>query len=85
MDNRDLEWVARERELMSRALEVSPELRYKLCDMGYYNDAMKGYLIAGMRKMGFSESEIRKAILGMRAAMDEKTAEEAERVYTGEW
>lgn len=79
MDNRD--WVKRERELMSQAAGVPKEVRYKLCDMGYYNDAMKGYMIAGMRRMGFSESEIRKAVLGMRSAQDELTAEEAERVY----
>jgi hypothetical protein len=52
--------------------------------MGYYNDAMKGYMIAGMRRMGFTESEIRKAVLGMRSAHDELTAEEAERVYREE-
>lgn len=75
----------KERDLISAAASVPEEIRYKLCDMGYYNDAMKGYLIAGMRKMGFTDSEIRKAVLGMRAALDEKTAEEAERVYTEEW
>lgn len=64
---------------------IPPDVRYKLCDMGYYNDTMKGYLIVGMRKMGFTESEIRKAVLGMRAALDEKTAIEAERVYMEEW
>jgi hypothetical protein len=41
-------------------------------------------MIAGMRVMGFSESEIRRAVLGMRKAMDEKTAVEAEEVYRGE-
>ena len=80
----DKEWVARERELMSQAAGVPKEVRYKLCDMGYYNDAMKGYMIVGMRRMGFTESDIRKAVLGMRKAMDEKTAEEAEKVYTEE-
>ena len=80
----DKEWVARERELMAAAVAVPKEVRYKLCDMGYYNDAMKGYMIAGMRAMGFSETEIRRAVLGMRKAMDEKTAEEAEEVYRGE-
>ena len=45
---------------------------------------MKGYLIVGMRKMGFTDAEIRKAVLGMRSAIDEKTAVEAERVYTEE-
>lgn len=80
----DREWVAKERELMAAAVAVPKEVRYKLCDMGYYNDAMKGYMIEGMRIMGFSESEIRRAVLGMRKAMEEKTAEEAEEVYRGE-
>lgn len=79
-----MDWVAKERELMAAAASVPKDVRTKLCDMGYYNDAMKGYMIAGMRRMGFSESEIRKAVLGMRAAMDELTVEEAERVYTEE-
>ena len=73
-----------ERAIMMVASGIPRDVRYKLCDMGYYNDAMKGYMIAGMRKMGFSESEIRKAVLGMRSAMDELTAEEAEKVYTEE-
>lgn len=71
-------------ELMSAALSIPKEVRYKLCDMGYYNDAMKGYLIAGMRSAGFTDSEIGRAVLGMRSAHDELTAEEAERVYTEE-
>ena len=80
----DKEWVARERELMAAAVAVPKEVRYKLCDMGYYNDAMKGYMIAGMRVMGFSEADVRKAVLGMRNAQEEKTAEEAEEVYRDE-
>lgn len=78
----DKEWVARERELMAAAVAVPEEVKHKICDMGYFNDAMKGYMIAGMRTMGFSESEIRRAVLGMRKAQEEKTAEEAERIYT---
>lgn len=73
-----------EQAIMMVASSIPRDVRYRLCDMGYYNDAMKGYMIAGMRKMGFSESEIRKAVLGMRSAMDELTAEEAEKVYTEE-
>lgn len=71
-------------ELIARAAGVPEDVRNALCDMGYYNDAMKGYMIAGMRKMGFAESEIRRAVLGMRAAHGELTVEEAERVYTEE-
>lgn len=71
-------------ELMTIAVSIPKDIRYKLCDMGYYNDAMKGYLIKGMRNAGFSESEISRAVRGMREAHDELTAEEAERVYTGD-
>lgn len=70
-------------ELLYIAASVPKEVKYQICDMGYFNDAMKGYLMVGMRKMGFTDSEIRKAILGMRVAHDELTAEEAEKVYTG--
>jgi hypothetical protein len=80
-----MDWVAKERALMAAAASVPKDVRTELCDMGYYNDAMRGYLIAGMRNAGFSESEIRKAVLGMRAAHDELTAEEAERVYREDW
>lgn len=76
-----MDWIAKERELMSQAASVPPEVRTKLCDMGYYNDVMKGYLIEGMRRQGFSESDILRAVLGMRSAHDELTAEEAARVY----
>lgn len=79
------DWVKEELDLMSQAASVPKRVRVKMCDMGYYNDAMKGYMIAGMRRMGFSESEIRKAVLGMRSAHGELTAEEAERVYTEDW
>ena len=73
--------IAKEKELMTQAVRVPEEVRYKLCDMGYYNDVMKGYLMVAMRNEGFSESEIRKAVRGMRHALDEKTAYEAEKVY----
>ncbi len=38
MDNRD--WVSKERALMVEAIAVPKEVRYKLIDMGYYNDAI---------------------------------------------
>lgn len=71
-----------EDKIMSAAVSIPKEVRYRLCDLGYYNDAMKGYLIAGMRSAGFTEAEISRAVLGMRSAHDELTAEEAEKVYT---
>lgn len=79
MDNRD--WVAKERLLMAEAIAVPKEVRYKLCDMGYYNDVMKGYVMIAMREAGFDERDVMKVVRSMRTALDEKTAEEAEEVY----
>ena len=79
MDNRD--WVSKEHALMAEAIAVPKEVRYKLCDMGYYNDAMKGYVMIAMREAGFDEKDVRKVVRGMRTALDAKTAEEAEEVY----
>lgn len=70
-------------EMMFLIAGIPRDVKMKICDMGYYNDVMKGYLIVGMRNAGFSESEIGKAVRGMRSAHDELTAEEAERVYAG--
>jgi hypothetical protein len=79
MDNRD--WVSKERALMAEAIAVPKEVRYKLIDMGYYNDAMKGYAMVAMREAGFDEKDVIRVVLGMRTALDERTAEEAEEVY----
>jgi hypothetical protein len=76
--------LAARREIVKASIAVPEEVRYMLFNRGYYHDVAKGYMIAGMRKMGFTESDIRKAVLGMRAAMNELTAEEAERVYMEE-
>lgn len=67
--------------LMVEAIAVPKEVRYKLCDMGYYNDAMKGYVMVAMREAGFDERDVMKVVRFMRTALDEKTAEEAEKVY----
>ena len=72
---------SKERLLMAEAIAVPKEVRYKLCDMGYYNDAMKGYVMVAMREAGFDERDVMKVVRHMRTALDEKTAEEAEEVY----
>jgi hypothetical protein len=64
-----------------------------LCDMGYYNDTMKGYLIAACKiardldpdnednKINLTDGQIRTLLQGMRWALDEKTKEEADEFY----
>lgn len=50
---------------------------FELCDMGFLNDTIKGYLVNAMQRAGFSDDDIRKAYHGLHYAFDEKTAEEA--------
>lgn len=72
------------RALMAEAIAVPKEVRYKLIDMGYYNDVMKGYVMVAMREAGFDEKDVMRVVRGMRTALDEKTAVEAEKVYLDE-
>ena len=70
-----------EMAIMMVASSIPRDVRYKLCDMGYYNDAMKGYVMVAMREAGFDERDVMKVVRHMRTALDEKTAEEAEKIY----
>lgn len=55
--------------------------RMYLCDAGYYNDVIKGYLIAAMKNTEFGREDIEKALNGLRWAFDEKAAADASRIY----
>lgn len=64
-----------------------------LCDMGYYNDTMKGYLIAACKiardlepdndknKVNLTDGQIHTLLLGLKWALDEKSKEDAEKFY----
>lgn len=59
-----------------------------LCDMGYYNDAMKGYLIAACKiartlepAVDLTDSQIKTLVKAMSWALDEKNKKEAEKMY----
>lgn len=64
-----------------------------LCDMGYYNDTMKGYLIAACKiardlepdndknKVNLTDGQIKTLLQGMRWALDEKDKEGADELY----
>lgn len=64
-----------------------------LCDMGYYNDTMKGYLIAACKiarelepdddrnKVNLTDGQIRTLLQGMRWALDEKDKNDADELY----
>ena len=54
---------------------------HALCDRGYFNTTIYGYMIEALEIAGFSREDIRKAIGGMRMALDEMTAAEAEEAF----
>ena len=55
--------------------------RMNLMDMGYYNECIKGYLVRAMQVAEFDREDIKKALNGMKYALDEITANEAAEEY----
>ena len=55
--------------------------RNRLCDMGYYNDAMKGYCLRAAREMGLTEDQSRELLRCFGYALDVMDKAEAENLY----
>ena len=55
--------------------------RLALCDMGYFNTTIFGYMVEALEIAGFNREDIRKAIGGMRTALNETTAAEVEEAF----
>lgn len=66
---------------MAAVMSLSREQRYLLCDLGYYNKVIKGYLIKTLEHIGYDDGVINKAILHLENTLDNYTAEEAEDKY----
>ena len=66
---------------MTAAMSLSKKQRYLLCDLGYYNKIMKGYLIKTLEYIGYDDEVIDRAIDHLENALDNYTAEEAEDKY----
>lgn len=62
-------------------MSLTEAQRHVLCDMGYFNTTIYGYMVEALEIAGFSREDIRKAIGGMRMALDEMTAAEAEEAF----
>ena len=52
-----------------------------LCNGGWYNNTIKGYLIEAAKIAGFDEEQTRSLLNGLRIALSEKTCSEAKKVY----
>ena len=63
--------------MQKKVSTLTEEERLHICDMGFYNNVIKGYLIEAMRNADFSKEDIMKALDGLKWAFDETTAAEA--------
>lgn len=75
------EAIGKQQKMMAKAIALTHEERMNICDMGFYNDVIKGYLIVAMRNKGFKTEEIMRALEGLNWAFDDTTADEAAAVY----
>lgn len=62
------------------AYSLTKEQLNFLMDGGWYNNAMRGYLIASARNADFSPDEIKRLLNGLRCALDSYSKEEAEQI-----
>jgi ParB-like chromosome segregation protein Spo0J len=65
----------------TRTTPVSKADWQRIMDLGYCNNAIKGYLIHAMQIAAFSRDDICKALGGLKLAFDEMTACEAVEAY----
>ena len=69
------------KEEMKWAQSLTQEEIDFLCDAGFYNDAIKGYLITAARNAGLDREQIKKLLDGLYWAFDEKDKVDAEEIY----
>ena len=65
------------RAMEEKVLTLTEDERMHLCDMGFHNDTIRGYLILAMKNVGFSKDEIERALQGLKSALDDTNAYEA--------
>ena len=69
------------RRMDEKVYSLLDEERKHICDMGFYNDVIRGYLIKAMENVGFEEKEISRALRGLHHAFDDMDAARAEQHY----
>jgi hypothetical protein len=82
MDNVEMKAAIEKRMMMNeKAFSLSEEERMHICDMGFYNDVIRGYLIKAMENADFEKKEISRALRGLHHAFDDLDAMRAEKIY----
>ena len=73
--------VEKQRQMDEKAFALTKEERMHICDMGFYNDVIRGYLIKAMENADFEKKEISRALRGLHHAFDDMDATRAEKLY----
>ena len=82
MENEEIKAAREKHRLMDeKAFALSEEERMHICDMGFYNDVIRGYLIKAMENADFEKKEISRALRGLHHAFDDMDAARAEQLY----
>ena len=75
------EGVRKTVDLMNWAASLDKDQINYLCDGGWYNNTIKGYLIAAAQEADFSDEQIDELLNGMRMALSKNNKEAAEELY----
>lgn len=73
--------IKRQNGLLAWAQSLTPDQIRYLCDGGWYNNTIKGYLIVAARNADFTEEQIDQLLCGLNWAFSEKNKAEAEQIY----
>ena len=72
---------AKHRQMDEKAFSLTEEERMHICDMGFYNDVIRGYLIKAMQNADFEKKDVSRALRGLHHAFDDMDAMRAEQLY----
>lgn len=64
----------------AKIAKMSPEERFRVCDMGYLNDSIRGYLILAMRHAGCDKETIDDAVCCLHEIFDDVGAADAAKI-----
>lgn len=68
-------------ELLKWAQSLTKEQIDFLCDGGWYNGTIKGYLIAAAREADFTDKQVNELLGGLRWAFSKKNKADADKIY----
>lgn len=74
------QWKKEFAAMMQWANSLTEEQKAFLCDGGWYNNAIRGYLIAAAQYADFTEEQIKELLGGLRWAFSEKNKRDAEEI-----